>query len=683
MTPEYMAHLSALEQQYGLPRGILAAQQQTESNFNPAAVSPAGAQGIAQFMPATAKQYGIDPLDPMQASDGEARMMADLSRKYGGDMKSALAAYNWGQGNVDRKGLTNAPPETQNYVAKVTGALQQFAGAVGDTIIPPAEAADSDPFASMSDKDLLAEAQKMGISPPAQAAAKPDSSDPYASMSDEQLLAEAKKEGIAPQSPSFLQQMGANFDNAVQSARDIGSGNFEDIGRTVSTPKTQALADNLFPAGSDGSLMGALGSLRNTSPSDWSGALLEKMNDTPEGKALSVMGGLNPVWNAASTALSQYGNPAIEKATGIAPDNLALLETALPALGIKKAADVSDPSIKLLQKASDAVGNSGAPKPGRPAIPTADDLRSQSSALFKQADQMGGTLKPHITDAWIDEASKILPQTAAGKLVVGETATTQLIDRLQGLRGKPMTLAESQEINSALGEMAQKEVDPKTGKYNAEGKKLLGIQGSLRDAVDNATHSDTVGGKAGFDILNKARPLWAASARMGDVERIIARADGRDNPTTIIKNGFSALANNQKRFKAYSPAEKAAIKKASKTGIVGGAIRLAGSRLTPWGAGAAGSVGGAAGTALGAAAGFGISEAARALSTHMQLRRAESAKAAIAKRAISPAPSKSKLPAIASGTVKSLPNSTKSAAYGGSIAQGQPTKITIQKRKGE
>lgn len=111
--------LGALEERYGLPRGILEAQIRQESNFDPRAVSPAGAQGIAQFLPSTAKQYGIDPFDPHQSVEGMARMNAEMLKKYKGDIPKMLAAYNWGQGNLDRKGLDRAPPETRKYISSI------------------------------------------------------------------------------------------------------------------------------------------------------------------------------------------------------------------------------------------------------------------------------------------------------------------------------------------------------------------------------------------------------------------------------------------------------------------------------------------------------------------------------------------------------------------------------------
>lgn len=103
-----------------LIRSVVAA----ESDFQPQAVSHVGAQGLMQLMPETAKELGVeDSFDPQQNLLGGSRYLKQLLDKYEGDLDKALAAYNWGQGNVDRRGLEQMPLETRNYLAKVKGPL--------------------------------------------------------------------------------------------------------------------------------------------------------------------------------------------------------------------------------------------------------------------------------------------------------------------------------------------------------------------------------------------------------------------------------------------------------------------------------------------------------------------------------------------------------------------------------
>lgn len=119
-----MQLFASLEQQYGLPTGLLDAVWATESSRGKRMLSPAGAQGHFQFMPATAKQYGLaDANDLEQSATAAARMYADLLRQTGGDLEQALAGYNWGIGNVQRKGMQQMPTETRNYIQKVNAAM--------------------------------------------------------------------------------------------------------------------------------------------------------------------------------------------------------------------------------------------------------------------------------------------------------------------------------------------------------------------------------------------------------------------------------------------------------------------------------------------------------------------------------------------------------------------------------
>lgn len=96
-----------------------------ESAYNPKAVSHVGAQGLMQLMPETAKELGVqDSFNPQQNLFGGSKYLKQLLDKYEGDLDSALAAYNWGQGNVDRHGLEHMPQETRDYLAKVKNLLK-------------------------------------------------------------------------------------------------------------------------------------------------------------------------------------------------------------------------------------------------------------------------------------------------------------------------------------------------------------------------------------------------------------------------------------------------------------------------------------------------------------------------------------------------------------------------------
>jgi len=126
-----------LEAKYGLPVGVLNAIASVESGGNPQAESKAGAKGLFQLMPGTAKDLGLsgdDVFNPSKSAEAGAKYLRWLMDQTGGDIESALAAYNWGIGNVKNKGLPNAPLETRNYVPAVMSGFRPGAGMAVDNV---------------------------------------------------------------------------------------------------------------------------------------------------------------------------------------------------------------------------------------------------------------------------------------------------------------------------------------------------------------------------------------------------------------------------------------------------------------------------------------------------------------------------------------------------------------------
>lgn len=126
-TPDPKALIRAAAEAHGLPVRFVESVASVESGLNTGAVSPKGAVGVMQLMPATARQLGVDPNDVAQNIEGGTRLLRDLLIKYQNDpdqVRKALAAYNAGPGAVDR--YQGIPPykETQNYVRKIVRKLQ-------------------------------------------------------------------------------------------------------------------------------------------------------------------------------------------------------------------------------------------------------------------------------------------------------------------------------------------------------------------------------------------------------------------------------------------------------------------------------------------------------------------------------------------------------------------------------
>jgi cell wall-associated NlpC family hydrolase len=121
----YADLFSRAASRYGVDASVLAAVASQESGFDSQAVSPAGAQGLMQFMPGTAAGLGVNPLDPSSAIDGAARYLSQLTKQFG-STDLALAAYNAGPGTVSRYGGIPPYPETQNYVRSVMSKAEAY-----------------------------------------------------------------------------------------------------------------------------------------------------------------------------------------------------------------------------------------------------------------------------------------------------------------------------------------------------------------------------------------------------------------------------------------------------------------------------------------------------------------------------------------------------------------------------
>lgn len=125
---KYAPFIRDVESKYNIPTGVLHKLLKTESSFKTSIIngktrSKTGALGIAQFMPATAKEWlgSVDnALNPTKAIDGAGKYLKWLHSSLGG-WTEAVAAYNWGIGNVKNKGLAKAPLETRNYIKKIIG----------------------------------------------------------------------------------------------------------------------------------------------------------------------------------------------------------------------------------------------------------------------------------------------------------------------------------------------------------------------------------------------------------------------------------------------------------------------------------------------------------------------------------------------------------------------------------
>lgn len=117
---QILASIDRAAARYDLPASLIRAVVQAESSYQVRAISPAGAQGLMQLMPATAKEMGVkNPYDIDQNIDGGAKYLRNMLNRFNGDIRLALSAYNAGPGTVAKYNGNVPYPETQNYVQRV------------------------------------------------------------------------------------------------------------------------------------------------------------------------------------------------------------------------------------------------------------------------------------------------------------------------------------------------------------------------------------------------------------------------------------------------------------------------------------------------------------------------------------------------------------------------------------
>lgn len=124
--PELSSMIDDASNKNGVASSVIREVARQESGFRPCVVSPKGAQGLMQLMPATQDQFKvIDPFNPMASLDAGTKLLKQLLDRYHGDLSLALSAYNAGAGTVDKAGGIPNIAETQHYVSNIMGRIAQ------------------------------------------------------------------------------------------------------------------------------------------------------------------------------------------------------------------------------------------------------------------------------------------------------------------------------------------------------------------------------------------------------------------------------------------------------------------------------------------------------------------------------------------------------------------------------
>jgi len=341
-----------------------------------------------------------------------------------------------------------------------------------------------------------------------------------------------------------------------------------------------------------------------------------------------------PVPVAQPTVPTPFNTPPTTAVTGVSAEAAAAQAQAKP---------MSLPTgVPLNQMAPSIAADGTLMPPGLPGEPTphavstvpvtSDAAREVASAYYKRFDkaaQDGGSLNPQATDRFIGSVEAAAPPPGIGQAVAGKNAITDLVERLQDYKGKPMSLQDAHVVDQQLGHLITAEYG-RTG-VSSIGRQLQDIQQKFRDQLSNPEAGDVVSGQAGLDALAPARKAYSQAMKLDTIERIQERAQATDNPTTSFRTQIRTLLSNDKLSRGFSEEEKAALKDAANRGVAGSALHLMGSRLIPIISGSTG------GGVFGAAVGYGLNEAARAGAGALAAKRLQNAYTILGK-SVPPAP---------------------------------------------
>lgn len=519
-------NLTALEQQHGLPAGLLQAVMKQESGGNPNAVSPAGAQGLFQFMPQTAKAYGVNPFDPQQSAVAAARMYGDLSKQFKGDVPSMLAAYNWGSGNVSQKGLQSAPKETKDYINKITGQLQLAdAGNVQNDALPEGFEVQGEP-------------------PP------------------EGFVIHEPEQKSPP--TSLLKAFGLG-------GADMASFGLDDELRGVGRALGSKMKGDKRPFSELRNLgINELRSEHNQAEEDQTGAY----------RGGQVAGAVIPAFLAPGQALanwSRIGGPLarMAKRGGIGAASLGAYGMGSNEGDVLDRAKASGDDAALgatIGIAAPAVvsaavgGSKNIVKGLKARAPeelqlTGEALRKQASNIYKEFKETGATLATPKVRSIVKSVNNSL--TSVGKN--NAELHRKTLSALDGLKADAkkggMSLEELDQHRQLFSGILRDETDI-AGKVSQDGLKASKAIDAINRAVKNIKSIDVIGGDTrSVQLLEKAKAGWAKQSRFDAISRIVDKAEGDPRK---IKTMLSTFVRNKKNLNGFSGEEREALKKASR-----------------------------------------------------------------------------------------------------------------------
>jgi hypothetical protein len=237
-----------------------------------------------------------------------------------------------------------------------------------------------------------------------------------------------------------------------------------------------------------------------------------------------------------------------------------------------------------------------APVPSVPQfdkVPTSDQLRGAGGVKYGAIEDSTELSTPEFAGKFFNEVLGKPPKTAAEAVAYRDSPVLAFTKKWEDVLNKPMKPSDVQILDEDLSQRINSFVNPFNGKLEKPGQALFDAQTKLRDMAF------AEGGA--FKATAEARKIWADSFKLADLEKVKLRAETAQQPAQAIKSGLNNIINNPNRFKKYSKAEQAAIRKAANTGEITDLLKSLGSRLGVIAATAGGaSMGGLPGAIAGA-----------------------------------------------------------------------------------
>ena len=566
---DYRALASKVATEVGVDPAVFTRLVQNESSFNPNAKSKKGATGLAQLMPDTAQELGVDINDPEQNLRGGATYLKQQIDRFGSP-ELALAAYNAGPGAVQKAGGIPNFPETKNYVQKIMG---------GSDKLPTAEEL-------MSGDELIGETPNKGVQIYVQKDSDQQSSN--ALPTAEELMGPSTVSIPPPVSKADVAQDVAKMGlkgaiSGVMGAADLGGFQQDVMGRGMQSAATL------------GSRLAQMLGSRGLSQND-----LTAIGQAPRTLGLSTM---PSVQKAQASTQQFFGNPKTEQGTtaervgSFAPAALTgpggILsrgaQVIIPGLATDAAQRFTKgtpaekyvpPLVAALTGMATAGGAAGlknatAKAMANRGLQTTEEIRTAGGNLYKQMKQEGVVVSKQRFDKFKNDLKeKFKDNEIDYKLADQSKEALDLILSKNGTIGF-----------DKLDLMRRTASRPFQIKSNASDTDKR-VAGELVRSIDNFIQTLDSGttGKAA-SLLKQGQQLWSKQAKSGMIEQEIEKAKANAGPMNVklddaLRARFNKLSKDEKRMGQFTPEEQTAIKKVAKGGLVPDALSVIG-KLAP------------------------------------------------------------------------------------------------------